>query len=216
MNNSIKNISGIYLVLNPSMPMKELISKLQLAMEGGVSLVQIWNNWPKQFKKEDKLKFISAIYEVINKYRVPILANNDWELLEDEKLDGIHFDFIPHNFDEIKKSASRELIYGITCSNDLARVAWAERNKIDYISFCTMFPSTSVKNCEIVTQETIIKARKVTEIPLFLSGGITLDNMKSFKTLNFQGVAIISGILNADCPEKATKEYYNELYKIIR
>jgi len=211
-----EKLQGVYLVLDPSVPEEILIEKLEYALIGGVSIVQIWDKWPKHFKKISKINLIQRLHKITEPYSVPLLINNEWELLESESLDGVHFDIIPLDFDEIKARFNRKLTYGITCNNDLTNIAWAERNKLDYISFCAMFPSSSVDTCEIVNPDTILKARKMTQIPLFLSGGITPDNFHSLKTFNFQGVAVISGILSAESTEESVKKYYEEFNKIIQ
>lgn len=211
-----EKLQGVYLVLDPSVPEEILIEKLEYALKGGVSIVQIWDNWPKHFKKISKINLIQRLHKITGPYSVPLLINNEWELLENESLDGVHFDIIPHDFEKIKGNIKRKVICGITCNNDLTNIAWAERNKLDYISFCAMFPSSSVDTCEIVNPDTILKARKMTQIPLFLSGGITPDNFHSLKIFNFQGIAVISGILSAESPEESVKKYYQEFNKIVQ
>ncbi len=37
---------GLYLVLNPALDPATLLNKLAQALEGGVTVLQIWNNWP--------------------------------------------------------------------------------------------------------------------------------------------------------------------------
>ncbi len=204
----MKTISpGIYLVLNPSMEKEKLLEKLKEALYGGICMVQIWNNWPDGFRVPEKMELIRAIAKIVSGYNVPVLINEEWELLHQPELDGVHFDQVPEDFQKIKKVLKRKFIAGITCENNLKIIQWAEEEGMDYISFCSMFPSTSVQSCEIVKPETVRKAREITKKPIFLSGGITTENLNDLKELNFDGVAVISGILNADSPETAARKY---------
>lgn len=205
---------GLYLVLDPSMPMITLLEKLKQALAGGVRVLQIWNNWPSSFQNSEKKALIKAIIAIASEYKIPVLINEDWELLKETALSGVHFDQIPENIETIKAAVGRDFIIGITCSNDLQVVAWAEQHKLDYISFCALFPSKSAGDCEIVQPETIKKARAMTQIPLFVSGGITVKNLMELKDLDFTGVAVISGILNAHSPEVATLAYIQALNKL--
>lgn len=205
---------GVYLVIDPAMEEKTLLEKVAQALEGGVQVLQIWNHWPEHFALADKNRLIEAILKISTQYNTPTLINEEWELLKHTALEGVHFDSIPKDFENIKKEVGRRFISGITCSNELAVIEWAERNDFDYVSFCSMFPSSSVDSCEIVRPETVRKARAITQMPLFLSGGITTANLATLKELDFNGVAVISGILSADSPKHSATAYQNALQTI--
>lgn len=210
-----KITGGIYLVLNPSIEKNELLEKLKQALEGGVDIIQIWNHWPELFSQSDKIELIDEILDLTDVYNIPVLINNDWKQLKGTDLHGVHFDEIPEDFDRIQHEVQREFISGITCSNDLEVIEWADKHHFDYISFCSMFPSNSVDSCEIVRPKTIQKAREITDLPLFVSGGITPKNLSELDNLDFQGVAVISGILSSDSPRTTTKEYREKLKEKI-
>ena len=98
MKKAVENLKGIYLVIDPSMPEEQLLAKLKAALEGGVSLVQIWNNWPKNADLEAKIGLIDKISAITEKYQVSLLINEEWELIKKTALDGVHFDAIPPDF----------------------------------------------------------------------------------------------------------------------
>jgi thiamine-phosphate pyrophosphorylase len=205
---------GVYLVLDPGMDRAALLHKLKEALEGGARVLQVWNNWSPSFDLPAKQDLIRAIGAVASAYQVPLLINEEWELLKNTELAGVHFDKIPEDYEAIKSEVNRDFICGITCSNDLEAVRWAEQNRVDYISFCAMFPSVSAGSCEIVSPETVRKAREITQIPFFLSGGITIKNLGLLEGLDFAGVAVISGILSSASPQKATSDYIQALHNL--
>ncbi|MEX0772734.1 MAG: thiamine phosphate synthase [Balneolales bacterium] len=211
---SNKITGGIYLVIDPSIRKTSLMNKVKQALSGGVEMLQIWDHWPESISLSDKLDVIDSIIQTARGFDVPVLINKDWKLLKSTLLDGVHFDSIPDDYPEIKTEINREFISGITCGNDINIIHWAEQNKLDYISFCSMFPSPSAGDCEIVRPGTVKKAKEITQIPIFLSGGITQDNLTSLKELNFNGIAVISGILNAESPEKSAYGYTQALNKL--
>jgi len=205
---SKSDLNGIYLVVDPAMDSSILLQKVYEALEGGVGILQIWNHWPDGMQEPDKQQLVSYLIEMAADYEVPVFINEEWELLKSTSLDGVHFDAVPDYFERIKKEVGRDFITGITCNNDLDIVKWANDNDMDYVSFCAMFPSPTVESCEIVDPETVQEARALTDLPLFLSGGITPDKIDNELTeLDFNGVAVISGILNADAPGKQTMAY---------
>ncbi len=207
------NLHGLYLVVDPSVERLRLLEKVEQALQGGVDILQIWNHWSTDTPRADKERLIRSIYNLTVDFDAPILINDDWDLLKTTPLQGVHFDAVPDDFNRIKREMGRSFITGITCSNNLETVQWAEQNGLDYVSFCAMYPSPSVGSCEIVHPETVQKARKLTDLPLFLSGGMTPDKISKLDEMNFNGVAVISGILNADDAWNSAKNYKKALKK---
>lgn len=208
-------IHGVYLVIDPAVRRTMLLENVRQALEGGTGLLQVWNHWPEGTGRMAKERLIAQITGLADEYDVPVLINEEWQLLTTTKLAGVHFDKIPEDIDRIRSEAGRDFIAGITCENDLERVRWADEHGLDYISFCAMFPSPSVDSCEIVRTDTVQKARELTDLPLFLSGGITPDRIGELKDLDFNGVAVISGIMDSDDPGLQTRKY-NEALTGIR
>ncbi|WP_026966958.1 thiamine phosphate synthase [Algoriphagus terrigena] len=201
----MKKPQGLYLVLDPAKKEGSLLESLRQALSGGVALVQIWDHWPTDFSKKEKLELAKKIKAVAGDFDVPTLINEDMELALEAGLDGVHFDRIPENWKEIQPRLQGKLT-GITVGNDLDLVRWAHENVLSYISFCSVFPSSSVDTCELVTPESIRQARKLTPIPIFLSGGIRPENLPQLD-YSYAGVAVISGILGAADPKQAASDY---------
>jgi thiamine-phosphate pyrophosphorylase len=210
MESTYQITGGIYLVLDPAMEQTKLLHQLASALSGGIQVVQIWNNWQPGI---DKLSLIEAVAKLCKPHHVPLLMNEDWQLMQQSPfLQGVHFDQIPTDFVEIKQAIGKSFMAGITCSGNLGRVVWADENNLDYVSFCSMFPSPSAGSCDIVMPATVRQARVITKLPLFVSGGITTENILSLKKeISFDGVAVISGILSADDPALKVQQYKNAL-----
>jgi len=208
--------AGIYLVIDPSLERSELLKRLKQALEGGIDLLQIWNHWPDGFSHQEKLGLIDEICRLASGYATPVLINDAWELLQESPLDGVHFDDIPSagTVQKIRSESNQELLIGITCTNNLDQVQNAASEGFDYISFCAMFPSASAGDCEIVTPDTVRSARQLSPLPLFASGGITPHNLPQLTGLGLDGVAIISGIMSADSPEAAVRQYRSTLNQL--
>ncbi len=212
--NQTKITGGVYLVIDPSMDRQLLLSRLASALQGKLQAVQLWNNWTPG---DNKLACIEAVGQLCRQHSVPLLIDNDWELLSQSAyLDGVHFDAIPTDYTKIKQSIGRPFIAGITCSGNLDVVRWADEQRLDYVSFCAMFPSPSAGSCDIVMPATVRQAKSMTGLPLFVSGGITPANITMLRQQTpFDGVAVISGIMSADEPLSKVKLYHNALTENI-
>ena len=208
--NNKKIDSGIYLVIDPSLDETALIEKLKLILEEPIAAVQIWDHF---LPGQDIEKLINIITGACHKKNVPVLINNKWEWLKKSELDGVHIDSIPGNLDLIKQIIGKKFICGITCNNDLSIVDWAADNHLDYISFCSMFPSPTSNSCDMVLFETIRKAKATANIPVFLAGGVTLENMPKLDGLPFNGIAVSSGIMKSENPKETIHSYLEHLNK---
>ncbi|CAN5480615.1 hypothetical protein BH23BAC1_BH23BAC1_23830 [soil metagenome] len=199
---------GIYLIIDPSQEHAKVIKNLEQLVSQPIAAVQIWDIL-KEVKNAGKL--IGDICKLCHDHGIPVLINNRWENLHHLPLDGVHFDQIPNNLSEIRKEINRDFICGITCNNDLKVVKWAEQNRIDYISFCSIFPSSTSNSCELVSFDTIKKARKITSMPIFLAGGIKPENIANLKELPYNGIAVVSGIMSAAQPDQALNNYHKKI-----
>jgi thiamine-phosphate pyrophosphorylase len=207
---NLKIESGIYLIIDPSMDEGILFSKLNLIVKEKIAAIQIWDNFKDNQNIEE---FLLKIYEKTSLQNIPLISNNRWEYLKQIPLNGIHFDEIPENFNEIKKEINRDFITGITCNNDLSTIEYADKHQFDYISFCSMFPSKTANNCELVNFETVQKAKSIFSGKIFLAGGIDLNTIKNLDELNYDGIAVVSGIMSAENPSEIIKEYQQKIKK---
>jgi thiamine-phosphate pyrophosphorylase len=195
---------GVYLVIDPMPGLQEIFPKVKSALEGGVDVIQLWDHWNPEHPSG---VFISAICDLAHQHNVPVVINKHWQLLETFPLDGVHFDEIPSDLNWIRQQIRRQFLVGITCGNDQARIDWAISNNLDYISFCSMFSSSTANSCELVRHDLVRQVRPTTDMPIFVAGGITVDNLSSLISLGINGVAVVSGIMKADNPKIAANKF---------
>ena len=206
-----KITGGIYLLANALLEKSVLIEKLTEALTNGAGVVQLYN---AEGNAASLITTINDICKLCHDFNVPVLVHNNWHLLKDTSLDGVHFDEVPGALEEIQKEINRTFIKGVTCSNNLLVIEQATKQQFDYVSFCSMFPSSSAGACEIVSFDTIMRARTLSGIPFFVAGGINLENIDALSGLPIDGIAVISGIMAAASIPATTKNYIQALHKI--
>jgi thiamine-phosphate pyrophosphorylase len=199
-----KITSGLYLVIDPSMEEWTLLQKLEIILKEEIAAVQVWDNF---FPGQNIKALLQEVVALCHSEEVPVLINNRWEYMMDTSLDGVHFDCIPADFAAVRRAINRPFITGLTCNNDLTLVRWADQAHLDYVSFCSVFPSATSTSCELVRFESISEAKRISTIPVFLAGGIKPGNMEKLDGLNYDGIAVISGIMSAGNPAETIKEY---------
>lgn len=203
----------LYLVIDPIIGMKEILPRVKAALEGGVEIIQIWNHWSENQSKEE---LIFSICTLAHAHHVPVIIHEHWQWLNTLPIDGVHLDTIPDNFDDIKRSINRPFLMGITCGNEEDKIQWAIENKLDYISFCSMFPSSTANSCELVRPEIVKNICDKNVIQVYVAGGVTVENTPSMMQLGVDGVAVVSGIMGAANPKQATELFKQALELKVR
>ncbi|MGC8803493.1 MAG: thiamine phosphate synthase [Bacteroidales bacterium] len=208
MKQSYKIEKGLYLIVDPSKKFEQILGRLRAVLHLPISAVQIWDNFDSVSNEK---ALVESVLATCHSFQRPVIINNRWEWLLHYPLDGVHFDAIPNNFEMILKSVGRTFLKGITCNNDLSTVRWAHLHHFDYISFCSVFPSSTANSCELVNLDVVKMAIREYNIPLFLAGGITPDNLSQLSDIDYQGIVVVSGIMSADDPLLAALKYLEKL-----
>jgi thiamine-phosphate pyrophosphorylase len=193
--------SGVYLVVDSSYGEGKVLSVAKEAMAAGLDVLQLWASW-----KDDRAaaELGRKLARLASDFSVPFVVNNDLEIAIKIGADGVHIDGYDPSPDLVRSKMGSKSIVGVTCSTKMEKVMWADAQNVDYISFCSMFPSTSVDECDIVPLEMLGQARGKTSVPIFASGGINLDNAEKVVAAGADGLAVISAIMAAPDPANAT------------
>lgn len=204
-------LHGLYFVVDATIPENRLLPILECALEGGVDIVQMWGSW----KNRGEGKAIGEkIVTLTRRLHVPLMIADDIDLCKEIDAGGVHLggyaipDLTPQ---QIKQRLGQDKIVGLTCGSDVEKIRWAGMNGADYISFCSIFPSSSVDTCEIVPLEMIQTAKRILSLPVFASGGITLENISQVLEAGADGVALVSAILKAPDPKRAAEAFKQKL-----
>ncbi len=192
------------MVADLSIPEERLLRSAEAAIRGGIDLLQIWNVQRKD--EASTRKICRRLASRSAEKGIPIIINNDLELAEKIGADGIHFDYLTTP-EQARKLLGENAVVGYTTGNSQDQVLKAARAGADYISFCAVFPSPSVESCEIVPLEAIRQAKQLVDIPVFASGGITVENAHLVLEAGADGLAIASSILNANDPEASARAF---------
>jgi thiamine-phosphate pyrophosphorylase len=201
---SLKKLEGLYLVVDPTIPRVKLLEIVGKALRGGVDIIQLWSSGEESFNISE---LAQDLLSLAKQYNAPLIINNDLKLAKQVGADGVHFDAYDVPPAEVKQVLGEESIVGYTLGNDLSKLKWAESVGADYVSFCSIFPTSSVTQCEIVPIESVKLAKSISKLPVFASGGITLGNVHLVLEAGADGVAVISAILKASDPELAARSF---------
>lgn len=214
LNTNRLKLRGLYLVVDTTIPEQTLFPIVDKALEGGVNIVQLWGE-----EKNESLPAVAAdILALTRRHGALCIVGDDVELCKRIGADGVHFDGYanpPLTPFEAKQQLGSDAVIGVTCGNNVEKLRWAQENGADYVSFCAMYPSSSVDTCEIVPLEMIRTAKRMLSIPVFASGGITVENVEEVLNAGADGIAVVSAILRAPDPRAAAAEFKEKLQRFV-
>jgi thiamine-phosphate pyrophosphorylase len=204
-------LEGLYLVVSPIMPFDKLLATVKKALKGGVDLLQLIPG--KESSEISRLaENLSSLTE---QHEVPFLINGNLQLAKEVGADGLHLDRYDATPSEVKQVLGKQCIIGYTLGDNLEKLKWAETVGADYVSFCSVFPTSSATQCDIVPIETIRAAKFQTTLPIFAAGGINLNNVERVLKAGVNGIAVTSALLEAEDPEQ-TALAFKEVIRNVR
>ena len=145
----------------------------------------------KSFKK--KLIIGRKIQKICKKFKVKFIINDDVYLAKKLNADGCHLGQSDMKIREARKLIRKKII-GITCHNSIKLAKNAIKNKADYLAFGAFNPSKTKKVKYKASISLLKKARKITNTPIVVIGGINSNNYKNL-LLNKANFLAISGYI---------------------
>ena len=147
--------------------------------------------------KKDSLKkrliIGRKIQKICKKFKVKFLINDDVYLSKKLNADGCHLGQNDMKIKNARKLIGKKII-GITCHNSIKLAKTAVKNKADYLAFGAFNSSKTKKVKYRASISFLKKARKMTNIPIVVIGGIDFNNYKNL-LLNKANFLAISGYI---------------------
>lgn len=187
---------------------EEILNIIEQAIKGGTNVVQIRE---KTASTKDFYNLALKAKEITEKYNVPLIVNDRIDIALAVKSDGVHIgqDDMPAKV--AREIIGEEMILGVSAST-VEEAIKAESDGADYIGSGAVFPTATKDDADSVSKEELKEIVNSTSIPVVAIGGITIENAESLKDTGIDGFSVVTAIMNADDPKKASerlKEIYN-------
>ncbi|MGO4708335.1 thiamine phosphate synthase [Chryseobacterium sp. 2TAF14] len=190
---------------------KDFLKVAEQSILGGVDIIQLRE---KNISTENFLQKALALKEITDKYNIPLIINDHFEVAEKVGSAGIHVG----NNDRSPSSLRNDLFFknkmiGYSIEY-LSQLEGVNTELSDYLGISPIF-STQTKK-DTVTEwglEGLSKIRSLTDKPLVAIGNINSKNAASIIKAGADSLAIVSAICGSENPEKAAYEIKNEILK---
>ncbi|WP_300360578.1 thiamine phosphate synthase [Fusobacterium sp.] len=199
-----KNIDySVYLVTDRGiLGDRDLYKSVEESILGGVTLVQLRE---KNIDDEKFLEIAKKLKEITDKYKVPLIINDNVKVAKLVDADGVHIGQSDEELTEARKELGDNKIIGVSVSN-IEEALKAQRDGADYLGIGAIFFTGSKKDINVpIGLENLKKIVDSISIPNVAIGGIHLDNISDVMKTGVNGVAVISEILGNEDIFEATK-----------
>ena len=202
----MKNIDlSLYLVTDNSENEEKFLKTIQDAILGGVSVVQI------REKTAETLEFYNLalkVKEITAKYNVPLIINDRVDVALAIDADGVHVGQSDMPCDITRKLIGENKILGVSAAT-IEEAKKAEKDGADYIGTGAIFPTATKDDAPSVTKKDLTDIANSINIPVVAIGGITIENAKELKDTGIAGLSLVSAIMGAENPKKASEKLLN-------
>ena len=190
---------------------RSLIHDVQLALEGGVTMIQLRE---KNLDEESFYREAIEIKELCKKFHVPFIINDNVELAKKVDTDGIHVGQNDMAAQDVRAIIGPDKILGVS-TQTVEEALLAQKMGADYLGVGAVFPTGSKDDCWVLSHDLCREICSAVTIPVVAIGGINLGNISKLSGLGFSGISLISAIFGQDDIKSAAMKLKEEVSKII-
>jgi thiamine-phosphate pyrophosphorylase len=173
---------------------KELLSCIEDAIKGGVTLVQLRE---KNMNAFDYYNLALRVKGLLKGYGIPLIINDRVDIALAVDADGVHLGSEDLPITAARKLMGNDRIIGAS-ANCIEEALEFQRQGADYLGVGALFPTKTKSNTEHVTLTQLKAIKEAVKIPVVGIGGISIENAASVKVAGVDGIAVASGILGSE------------------
>ena len=202
----MKNIDlSLYLVTDKSDDVEKFLNTIEEAIKGGVTVVQIRE---KTAETLDFYNLALKVKEITTKYNVPLIINDRVDVALAIDAEGVHVGQSDMPCDVTRKLIGEDKILGVSAAT-IDEAKKAEKDGADYIGTGAVFPTATKDDAPSITKQDLKDVVDSINIPVVAIGGITLENASQLKDTGIAGLSVVSAIMSAENPKKASQTLLN-------
>ena len=192
----------LYLVTDSGMANGKLEEIVKLAVENGVTMVQL---------REKELSFNAfcdkalKVKAICDKYNIPLIINDNVDVCLAVNASGVHLGSSDCDISIARQKLGNNKIIGGSC-RDIHRAILAEKAGADYLGVGAVFGTSTKLDAKPITLQTLSTIANSVSIPVVAIGGINAENILQLKDSGIAGVAVVSAIIKAENVAIATKD----------
>lgn len=187
-------IRGVYAVTPDCTNTAELLRRVQLALLGGISVLQYRNKTANEALRFEQAR---ALCQLTHEFSIPFIVNDNARLAAEVGADGVHLGVADGGITEARALLGKDKFIGVSCYNRLPLAQAAVAAGADYIAFGAFYSSSSKPFAVRATPELLQHAHAEFAVPVVAIGGINPNNSAVLIQSGAHAVAVISALFDA-------------------
>lgn len=178
-------------------------SRIERAVAGGIDSIILRE---KDLSYEELLPIAKEIKDSVKKEGTQLIVNANLEVAEAISAEGYHIGY--ETF--MKNKPSFDGLVGVSV-HSLEEAIEAEKQGANYLLASHVFETNCKAGLEPKGLAFIELILSRVKIPVIALGGINLENVRSVVSLGVEGIAIMSGIMEAEDPYRITQAFKEKM-----
>ena len=181
---------------------EEFLCRIEQALQGGASLLQLRE---KDKSTREYIELATKVHELTKRCNVPLIIDDRVDVALAINAEGVHVGASDMPVATARKLMGEDKIVGATAKT----VPWAMdayEQGADYLGVGAIYPTTTKVKTVLTSTDTLRDICAAVPIPVNAIGGLNKDNIDILAGIPVAGICVVSAIMKAEDPKKATAE----------
>ena len=195
--------SSLYFITDSSnFEESEFLYRVEQALQGGATLLQLRE---KDKTTREYIVLAEKVHNLTRKYNVPLIIDDRVDVALAIDAEGVHVGQSDMPVILARKLMGDQKIVGAT-TKTVEKAQEAYEQGADYLGVGAIYPTTTKVKTVLTSTDTLAEICKSVNIPVNAIGGLNKENIDVLKGISIAGICVVSAIMKADDPKKATEE----------
>ena len=206
---NINALKGLY-PITPSIYKSDIdyLYHIKIVIKSGINILQFRS---KNLSFRRKAYLIKSISSLCVENNVKLIINDDPYMAKMFDVSGLHIGSKDMDLRSARRYFGKNFIIGKSCYDSIELAKYSMTNGASYVSFGSMYPTTSKESAKIIKHSILTEAKKVIKIPICVIGGINKSNVGSLLKYKPDMISMISGVFD----NKKIKKEIEDIKSII-
>ena len=181
---------------------QEFLNRVEKALQGGVTLMQLRE---KDKTTREYIELAQKVLKITRKYNVPLIIDDRVDVALAIDAEGVHVGQSDMPVKLARKLMGENKIVGAT-TKTVEQAKEAYEQGAGYLGVGAIYPTTTKVKTVLTSTDTLRDICNAVPIPVNAIGGLNKDNIDVLEDIPISGICVVSAIMKADDPKKATEE----------
>ena len=181
---------------------EEFLFRVEQALMGGVTLMQLRE---KDKTTREYIELAQKVHNITRKYNVPLIIDDRVDVALAIDAEGVHVGQSDMPVAIASKLMGENKIVGAT-TKTVEQAKEAFEQGADYLGVGAIYPTTTKVKTVLTSTDTLNDICHAVPISVNAIGGLNKDNIDVLEGVSVAGICVVSAIMKADDPKKATEE----------